>query len=82
MTLGVAYLVTIPAGCLFAFIFNMGVVGLICGSAISHVLLTILFSCLILSEDWDQISQRSVNRIKEEIKLLVNENDDDYYTKA
>ena len=36
--LGVAYLVSIPVGCLFAFTFGLGINGLILGSASSNVL--------------------------------------------
>ena len=68
ITLIVAYLVTLPVACILAFVFKMGVSGLIIGSAVSHVLQTILYSKLILNEDWEQVSQQAVDRIEADAK--------------
>ena len=66
ITLCVAYLVTIPVACIFTFVFNMGVAGLVCGSACSHILQSILYLRLILKQDWDVISKNAVERIEAE----------------
>ena len=52
VTLIVAYLITIPAACLYAFGLDHGIVGLLWGAATGNVCQAAGYTFFILSADW------------------------------
>ena len=72
VTISVAYLVTVPVACLYAFVLNHGIVGLLWGAATGNVCQAVGFAAFILSKDWYQISREAAERIeKDDIKNYV-----------
>ena len=66
MTLSVAYLVTVPAACSYAFLLDKGIQGLLWGAATGNVCQAAGFAYCILSKDWYEISREAVERIKKD----------------
>ena len=66
ITASVAYGITIPVGCLFAFVFKLGISGLLWGACIGHMTQASLYAYWILKTDWFKISQETAERIKED----------------
>ena len=81
ITVLIAYLVTIPVGCLLCFVLGLGVVGLTWGSCISHVIQSTAYAIVILRKDWYEISDKAAQRIRddnEKQEAVVARQDDDY----
>ena len=57
ITVSVAYLVTIPSACLYAFVLNHGIVGLTWGAATGHIVQAGAYAICILACDWEQVSK-------------------------
>ena len=58
-------------GCVLAFYFELGINGLVLGSAASNLLQTLLFLRLVLVvTDWKKTSKEAVERIEAEIKTI------------
>ena len=58
-------------GCVLAFYFELGINGLVLGSAASNLLQTLLFLRLVLVvTDWKKTSKEAVERIEVEIKTI------------
>ena len=57
ITVSVAYLVTIPSACLYAFVLNHGIVGLTWGAATGHIVQAGAYAMCILACDWEQVSK-------------------------
>ena len=61
-----AYLVTVPASCSYAFLLGKGIQGLLWGAATGNVCQALGFAYCILSKDWYEISREAVERIKKD----------------
>ena len=66
ITLTVAYLVTLPTACLFAFTLDYSVKGLVYGAAAGHTCQAIVYWICIVRRDWDEIIEEAATRIKED----------------
>ena len=66
ITLIVAYLVTLPLACIFAFTLKYSVICLVLGIATGHALQSLLYWVAVLRADWDKISEEVAERIKED----------------
>ena len=64
ITLTVAYLVTLPLACLFAFTLDYSVKGLVYGAATGHALQAILYYVCLVTQDWEKITEEAAARIK------------------
>ena len=84
VTLSVAYLVTVPTACLYAFVLNHGIVGLLWGAATGNICQAVGFATFILSKDWYEISREAAERMQRddaknlETSLSGSLTDDDY----
>ena len=75
--LSTAWFVMIPAAFVFAFLFDLGVVGLIYGALCTYTLQAGLLGVFIYRQDWEQISQEAIERSKGG-EIRVSERDDEY----
>ena len=66
VTLTVAYLVTLPTACLFAFTLGYSVKGLVYGAAAGHGVQALLYWLCLVRQDWEKISEEAAVRIKED----------------
>jgi len=57
------YLLGIPFGCLLAFVFYQGVVGLWIGMTLGLVVIAIVGTILVIRSDWAKLSEEARNRV-------------------
>ena len=84
ITVSIAYLVTLPMGCLLCFVLELGVIGLTWGSCISHIVQSTAYVIVILQRDWYEISDQAAKRIRDDTKKqeAVVDIEDDCYCKV
>ena len=59
ITLTVAYLVTLPIACLFAFTLDYSVKGLVYGAALGHTVQAIVYNICIVRRNWEEIIEEA-----------------------
>ena len=88
ITVSVAYLVTVPSACLYAFVFDTGIIGLTWGAGTGHLVQSCAFALCIMACDWDKVSREAALRIEEddhkqkEAIRSKQTKTDDFYTRV